>query len=273
MPLAIKNSRELLSAEDFRFKCLIYGPSGVGKTRWAAAAPNCIVAACETGHGNGLLTVTDMAVDYVVPQSYSDLEQFCSGVGLEGYDTLILDGMTFQTDTVIKDYALTVKRKQGETEKRKMGVPEMDDYGTMAELERRLLAKLLSLPKNIIVTCLMDYWQPAQGGENPKPEKTGGPDLPGMMRLGSTAMFDVVMRLWTRPALRNPKDANSRYIQRYFLTENDGKYLAKSRITNGKTQIFPTEVVYDLETGEGTFDWFLERAKANVSPQATSARG
>lgn len=269
--LQIRNTRELLDPKNFKLKVLVYGPSGVGKSEWAAGAPNCIVAACETGVGNGLLTVASKGVDYVLPATYSELEQFCSGVGLDSYDTIILDGMTYQTDTVIKDYALTVKRKEGDSEKRKMGVPELDDYGVMAELERRLLAKLLTLPKNIIVTCLMDYYQPAQDKPFVKAEKIGGPDLPGQMRLGSTAMFDLVMRLWTRPALRDPKNASSRYIQRYFLTENDGRYLAKSRIKNGKEQLYPIEVPFDLETGEGSFSWFYEKARSAYSQYAVAA--
>jgi hypothetical protein len=264
--LQIKNTRDLLSPEEFKMKCLIYGPGGVGKTRWAAGAPNAIIAAAETGHGGGTLSIAKLGIDYVTPKTYDDLEAFCSGVGLESYDTLILDGMSYQTDTVIKDYALTVKRKTGDTAKRAMGVPEMDDYGTMAELERRLLAKILQLPKHIIVTCLMDYYQPAQdaqGGNPPKPEKIGGPDLPGQMRMGSTAMFDLVLRLWTRSAMRS--DKVTRYIQRYFLTENDSKYLAKARLANGSKQLYPTEVIFDLDSGMGTFDWFYREALKTFS--------
>lgn len=260
MSLTIKNTKDLQS-DTLKLKMLVYGPSGVGKSTFAATAPNPIIAACETGHGNGLLSVASSGHDYCMPESYAELEQFCSGHGLEKYDSIVIDGFSYLTDTIIKSYALTVPRSQGDSGKRKMGVPELDDFGTMAELERRLLAKLLSLDKHIIVTCLMDYYQPAT---KDKAERMGGPDLPGMMRLGSAAMFDVVLRLWTRPVLKNPQDAKSRYNQRYFLTDTDGQYLAKSRVRNGKTSLFPVDVEFNPDAEQGTFGWFLKTAQEVV---------
>jgi hypothetical protein len=269
MSIQIKNTRDLLQ-EDLRLKILIYGPSGVGKTEFASGAPNPIVAACETGHGKGLLTVADKGLAHIEPETYSEIEQFCSGTipGQESYDTYVLDGMSYLTDTTIKNYALSVQRSGGDAQRRAMGIPEMSDYGVMAELERRLLAKLLGQPKHIIVTCLMDYYQPFEAGTQPRKEKIGGPDLPGMMRLGASAMFDCVFRLWTEPALKDPKNPSSRYHKRVFLTDGDGKYLAKSRLRNGLVNLFPTEVPFDLETETGTFGWFLNKALERTSVAA-----
>jgi hypothetical protein len=245
-------------------KALIYGPSGTGKTEWISQAPRPLILACETGNGAGLQTLADKKIDFLIPSSYTDVEQFCSGHFAKGYDTLVLDGMSFLTSTVIKDYSLTVPRKGGESKKRLMGVPEIDDYGTMAELERRLLAKLLSLDKHVLVTALIDYYQPAT---EDRKEDLGGPALPGQMKMGSTAMFDIVMRLWPEPALRDPKDPKSRYNRRVFLTDGDGKYLAKSRLKKGKTNLFPTLLEFNLETGVGGFDWCLNQALKGYSEQ------
>lgn len=239
-------------------KILLYGPSGMGKSTFIATAPKAIVAACETGHGNGLLSVSSKEVDYVTPENFLELEQFCGGHGLDAYETIAIDGFSYATDTIIKNYALTIPRtKGGESKKRQMGIPEIDDYASLAELERRILAKLLCLDKHVIVSCQMENYQPPT---DDRPEKLGSPDLPGMMRIGSSAMFDIVMRLWTKPVLRDPKNPMSRYYQRIFLTDGDGKYLAKSRLRNGLVNLFPTEVPFDLETGEGTFNYFLQKA-------------
>jgi AAA domain-containing protein len=261
MSIQIRNTQDLLQ-EELRLKILIYGPSGVGKSEFASGAPNPIIAACETGHGKGLLTVADKGLPFLEPETYSEVEQFCSGgvPGQDRYDTYVFDGFSYLTDTVIKNHALGVQRSGGNSQKRSMGIPEMDDYGVMAELERRLLAKLLGQPKHIIVTCLMDYYQPPEGGTQPKKERIGGPDLPGMMRLGSSAMFDFVFRLWTEPALRDPRDPKSRYHKRVFLTDGNGQYLAKSRLRHGLVNLYPTEVEFNLESGSGTFNWFLEKA-------------
>lgn len=274
MALIIKNTRDLRN-EKFRLKMLVYSIGGVGKTKFCGTAKNAVVAPCETGHGKGLLTLADDTkqndVDYADIKTYGDLEQFCSGTGLDAYDTLIVDGMSYFTDTIIKDHALSVPRQRGNTPKRQMGVAELDDYQVMAELERRLLARILSLDKNVIVTCLQDYYQPASGGDNPKPEKIGGPDLPGMMRLGAVAMFDVVLRLFLKSSLKDPKDAHSRYNARIWQTEATEQYLAKSRLRNGSTNIFPAEVPFDLEKGIGTFEWFLAEAKRGMESKAAEA--
>lgn len=267
MSLKIHNTGTLATNGNLKLKALIYGPSGMGKTTWCATAPKPIILACESGHGGGTLSISGYNIDYIVPETYSDMEVFCSGQGLEAYETLVIDGFSYATDTLIKNHALTVPRSRGESAKRAMGVLELDDYQVLAELERRLLARLLQNDKHIIISCLMDFYQPAVGGPDPRPEKSGGPDLPGSMRLGSSAMTDIVMKLHTRSALRNPKDASSRYYQRYWLTDSDGKYLAKSRLRNGKSSIFPAEVPFDLETGEGTFSWFLEKAQQQAQVQ------
>jgi hypothetical protein len=241
---------------------LIYGSSGSGKTLFASTAPNPIIAACETGHGNGLMTLASSGIPYVTPTSYSEIEQFCTGVGLEAYETIILDGFSYTTDTLVKDEALSIPRQRGSSPKRDKGILELDDYGVLAELERKLLARLLCLDKHILVTALIDYYKPPSEG---RPEQLGGPDLPGSMRAGATAMFDMVMKLESRPALRDARDPKSRYFQRTFLCENDGRFLAKSRLRNGTKNIFPTEVVFDPDKGVGTFQWFIAEATKSYS--------
>jgi len=252
------NTSSLTTNGNFKLKALVYSPSGFGKSLFASTAPNPAVLTCETGHGAGMLSAQKAGIDCFVPETYADMELFCSGHGLEKYDTLIVDGFSYATDTIVKTHALTIPRSHGETKKREMGILELSDYGTLAELERRLLARLLQNQKNILVTCLQDYYSPPQGGSDPRPEKIGGPDLPGMMRLGSTALFDFVFKLDMRPALKDPKDPKSRYNQRFWRTSADGKYLAKTRLRDA----FPEEVPFDLETGEGTFQWFIDRAQS-----------
>lgn len=259
MSLVIKNTDDLLKKDNVKLKMLVYGPSGVGKTAFCGTVPNGVIAACETGHGKGLATLGGTKVAYIEPTSYEEYETFCSGIGFERYDTMVLDGFSYLADSVIRDKALTVPRSQGNSPKRAMGILELDDYGVLAELERKLLARLLCLDKHILVTCLIDYYQPPSSNP-PQREKLGGPELPGSMRAGSAAMFDHVFRLQTRSALKDPRDPKSRYYQRFFTTENDGQYIAKSRFRSGTKAIYPTEVPFDLETGMGTFQWFIDQA-------------
>ena len=139
-------------------------------------------------------------------------------------------------------------------------MPELDDYGTMGELSRRLIQRLIDQPQHIIVTSTLRIDKPDadNGGET-----LVGPDLPGQMFLGSTAMFDLVLCLRTRSVLRDQRDAKSRYTERFFLTENTGGILAKNRlsVSDKGLSFLPSEVIVDLEKGVGTFDWILNRAK------------
>jgi hypothetical protein len=88
-----------------------------------------------------------------------------------------------------------------------------------------------------------------------------GPDFAGQMFLGATAMFDIVLIGRTRNKLRDPKDAKSRYTERYWLTENQNGFIAKNRLSTEVGSFLPSELPYDIENNIGTFDDLLTRAK------------
>lgn len=259
--MQVKNTRELIHPDKFKWKVLVYGISGAGKTEWASDAPDVGVAACETGEGNGLLTVARKGLDYVEPSSYTDFEQFCSGNVFKDKLSLMVDSLSACSQRFIKAQALTVPRSKGDSAKRTMGIPELDDYGTMGELMRKNVNKLLDLDKHIVCTALFKIKEP--DAETGVGEFIVGPDLPGAMMLGSPAMFDTVMCLKTRAKLRDPKDAKSRYVERYFRTATDGNGLvAKCRsIVQGSAPLLPAEIVWNMETGEGSFTDMLNRIK------------
>ncbi len=259
MGMLIRNTRELLNPDKFRWKVLVYALAGSGKTEWSSDAPNAGIAACESGEGNGLLTVARKGLDYVEPESYKDFEMVCGGHFFKDKDSLVLDSLSAATQRFIKAEALAIPRKQGDSGKRAIGIPELDDYGSMGELMRRQVNKLIDLDKHIVCTALLKIKEPSE--DNPGQQLMMGPDLPGSMMLGSTAMFDTVMCLKTRAKLRDPKDPKSRYVERFFVTGADGMGLiAKCRsIVKGGQPILPQEIVWNLETGEGNFPSMLGR--------------
>lgn len=262
MPLVIRNSRELINPDKYKAKILIFGVSGVGKTEWASDAPNPGVAACETGEGNGLLTAARKGVDYIEPETYQDFEAFCNGQYFKDKDSLILDSLSTSNTKFIVPQAISLApRKSGDSGKRGIGLPELDDYKTMGELMRKNVNKLLDIDKHIICTALLKIKEPNM--ETGQGEYIVGPDLPGAMMLASPAMFDVVMCLKTESKLADPRDAKSRYTERYWVTASDGKGLiAKSRnITAGGTPILPARITWDIKTGEGSFPDILNRIK------------
>jgi hypothetical protein len=256
LALVVKSTKDLIKPGQFYWKVLVYGLPGTGKSKWASGAPNPGIIACETGHGKGLLTLADETIDYVEPSSLSDFESVTSGTVFKDKDTLVFDSLSYFVKTVVKDEALRMPRKFGDSPKRKAGVPELDDYGVMGELTRKYVEKLLMLPKNVVVLATEKY----SGGNEDNPELVIGPDLPGAMFLGSTAMFDAVLRLRTRPKLRDPKDAKSKYTERYFVTQPDGAgTIAKCRSTLNGRAILDREEIFDLETGQGSFQSLYDK--------------
>jgi hypothetical protein len=260
MALVLRNTRELIKPENFKAKLLVYALNGVGKTSFLGTAENSLIGACETGEGNGLLSIAGLGRPYTELNSYADFEVFCSGaftkqVEKDGMrvDTEGLDSLSDMARTFIKDHALTFPRNQGNSPTRNAGIPELQDYGAIAELTRKNLRRLLEHDKHIIVTATMRFDKPDP--ENGQTEAIVGPDLAGALFLGSMAMFDVVL------CLRLKKVAGG--TQRYFLTESEGAYRAKSRLTVGRAQVpvLNKEEIFDLKTGEGTFPRLLQRVQ------------
>jgi hypothetical protein len=269
-----RNTRELMDPKLFKFKCLIYAPPGFGKTDWAwekSMDPGGI--ACETGEGNGLLTVAERELPFGVPTTYQDFQAFCGGQYFKGNTTLVCDGASEAVRTLIKDYALTLPnpRASSEQARRSAGIPVGNDYQSMAELMRRELRKLLSQPKSIIVTALERVDKP---GENDPPGTPTyvGPDLPGQLLLACTAMFDFVFRLRVRSLLRDPKDAKSRYLQRYLMTEAHDIAIGKCRSQISDKPLLDMEEPIDKKTGQGYPSYLIQKITSAYAREIESKK-
>ena len=119
---------------------------------------------------------------------------------------------------------------------------------------------LISLNPNrhIIVTATEKYDRPNEN-DAPGTESLIGPELAGQMFLGAPAMFDFVFRLRTRSKLRDPRDAKSRYTERYLITQQESGVLAKSRPNVKGIGILDREEVFDIGTGQGGFPYILNK--------------
>lgn len=255
-----RNTRELTGRDDLKLAILIYALPGTGKTDWATDAPNPGVCACETGQGSGLLTAAQKGIDFVEPETFNDVNDFCSGKFFKDKESIVVDSWTEVVKRYVKQETLKIPRARGESDKRKMGIPELDDYMVMGEITRQLLYKLLTnFPdKHIIVTATEKY-DKAGPDDPPGTESLIGPDLPGQMFLAAPAMFDFVLRMKTRPVLRDPKDAKSRYSQRYLITQPQSGVIAKCRANNLGRPLLDQEETVDKDTGQGSFNYILAK--------------
>lgn len=243
-------------------KVLLIAPPGFGKTEFIGGAPNVGVAACETGEGNGLLTIASKGAAFVEPETISELEAVCKGGVFKTQETIAIDSLTSMVKTFIRKAALAIPRRQGESEKRRKGVPELDDYGVMGVMTHDLMRQLLQQDKHVIVTAQLKVQMP--DAETGRGEYMVGPDLPGQMFYGAPAMFDIVLVGRTRSATKTGDDGKpKKTLERYWLTQPDGVHLAKCRSKRlGDKPLLDPQEVYDLGLGTGTWGALYGKIKA-----------
>lgn len=250
--MEVKNTKNLVEPSTLHWKVLIVGRPGVGKSTWLSGAPNLLVAACETGHGSGLLSVAHSGVDYVEPKTFADFRSLCldTFVGGQGKQSVGLDSLTAMAKGFIKDHVLASfpPRNRSEAMRRQAGVMTGFDYSDVADVTKTLLNQLLSQNKNIVVTAL----------EKTEKDENGVvtavlPDLPGALATSAAAFFDTVMYLKVRRILKDPRDPRSAIMERYFITGGDGVHVAKDRNSVNSKSILSQEEVFDPITNRGTF--------------------
>jgi hypothetical protein len=260
LSLEIRNTTALISPSHLKLKVLVVARPGSGKTTWAATAPNPGFAACETGHGDGMLAVATKGLAYIQPSTLGDFEAICTGGVFKDKETIVLDSLSAMVKTFIREYAVAMPRRGVDSPKRKAGVPELDDYMVIAEVTRRLLSALLDLDKNIIVTALEKTEKDENGAV------TGiGPDLPGQLFMGAPAMFDQTFYIKTRAKLRVPGNPLTKFTERYIISQPDGIHIAKDRNNNAGVAFLAPEEVFDLTNGAGSFPFLRDKILAGYA--------
>ena len=262
MSILVRNTKQLVDPANFRFVGLIYSLPGTGKTTWVGTCPpeETGIAACDLGTGSGLLPISEKPFDYIEPADLADLEKFAKGEVFKDKKILVLDNLSTMARTLIKDAALAIPISGSAT--RKYGVPDMKDYGTIAEMIRRIIIVLINAnpTKHIIVTAHEKYDRPNEN-DAPGTESLVGPELSGQLFTAAPSMFDFVLRLRTRSLLKNPSDAKSRYAQRYFQTNQEPGIIAKCRAQVNNKALLDREEVFDLDSGAGSFPALLDKIK------------
>jgi len=257
----LKNTKSLVEPKNLKWKVLLVGRPGVGKTSWLATAPDIGVCACETGHGSGLLTAAHSSIDYVEPKTFTDLRSICLNTfaPFQGKQSVGLDSLTAMTKGFIKDHCLSAFPPKNRTEamRRQAGVPSGFDYSDFSEVTRTLLNYILAQDKNVVVTAL-EKTEKDEGGA----VVSIGPDLPGALSAGAAALFDTVLYLKVRRVLRDPRDPKSVVYERYLVTGADGIHISKDRNNiKGKPFLAPEEI-FDLDTGKGSFPHLFNKILA-----------
>lgn len=260
----VRKLSDLVAPGTLKWKVLIVGKPGTGKSTWLSGVPDIGIGACETGHGSGMLSAAHTAnatAEMVEPKSFVDFRSICldTFAPFQKKQAVGLDSLTAMTKGFIKDHVLSTfpSKNAREAMRRQAGVPTGFDYGDIADVTRTLLNYLLAQNKHVVVTAL----------EKMEKDDNGivtaiGPDLPGALGTSAAAMFDSVLYLKIRRVLQDPRDPKSARYERYFITNGDGIHVSKDRNSLNSKPFLAQEEVFNPEAGLGTFDYLFKKILA-----------
>jgi len=101
MAIRLQNTAHLANANGI--KCLVYGESGVGKTRLISTAPRPVVISAESG----LLSLRKFQIPYISINNFKDFEEaylwIMKSVEMKQFDTICLDSISEIAEVVLSD--------------------------------------------------------------------------------------------------------------------------------------------------------------------------
>lgn len=123
--------------ENSYIKALIYGPSGAGKTTFAATAPKPIFASSE----KGLMSIRHLSPQFAEINSLQDLKDLYSFLKNEKheFETVVIDSITEINDIIKTEIETRNKRNM-----------QLQDWGILQKEIKDILRKFRDLPMHII---------------------------------------------------------------------------------------------------------------------------
>ena len=121
-----------------RFKCLLYGRTGIGKTTLLGTAPKPFIIATE----DGLQPLSDLKIDYQRITATVMLKQLWLDLQKSGYETICIDSLTALSDMILVE----VEKETGSEE-------AMTTYPLVRTKLLKIINGYLKLPKHIIMTA------------------------------------------------------------------------------------------------------------------------
>lgn len=185
--MKIKTSGVHLAGEG-RFKVMILGAGGIGKTRWASFWPKPFFAQCE----DGMSSTMDRNVPYVDIASSKDMLEFLSYVGREGkkprgqwrFETVVID--------TLDSYQRKVKDEWVQANNA-AGFSGWEAWEYLEQKMQQVMTRLLNLPFNVVV--LVHVKEREIDLDDDKKKTVYGLRLAGSSRDWVTDDFDLIGRM------------------------------------------------------------------------------
>lgn len=210
---------EIKHTDDIKCKyahILIYGESGVGKTRLISTAPKPIVLSAE----GGLLSLKRYNIPYIEIKSDDDLKQAYKYLSVKNddYETVVLDSLTEIGEVIFQ----SEKKKLLDDAKRKGAkVDQRMAYVTMKERIEGLVRVFKMLPYHIYMIAHSELSE-TDGGD-----RLFYPALPGSK--AKQKMPHFYDEVFAMKCVDGTDSDGKKVKSRYLITANTGNYIAKDR--------------------------------------------
>jgi hypothetical protein len=206
------------------FNFMVYGESGVGKTRLLGSAD--LVPALRKvlflDIEGGTRSIRELYpnVETVRITSFYQIKEVYNEIatGNSGYSTVVLDSVNEMQKFNMNNVMLDVFKEHPE---RDIDVPSMREWGKNLEQMRRYIRAFRDLPINALFTCL---------AVSEKDEKTGRvnkrPGLSGKLSAEIAAFLDIVCYMYVKEV---EGEDGKKEQRRMILTGATDQYVAKDR--------------------------------------------
>ena len=229
-----------------KFNQLIYGESGVGKTRLSGSADDVPemrkVLVMDVEGGTETLRHTYGDVDVVRVKTWKEVQRLYDTlyVDLHGYTTIVIDSLTelqkFSMSQIMVDIVLAAEQK-GET--RDADIPSIREWGKNIEQIRRFTRAFRDLECNCIFTALVrEDKDPMKGIIKKRPY------LSGKLASEVAAFMDIVSFMYMRE-IPDPEDDNKMKPHRLLCSVATEDVTAKDRY-NRLPQVMIDPVMKDI---------------------------
>jgi len=222
---------------------VVYGEGGVGKTTFAAKAPNAVIADCE--RGTKYLGQRGMDVDVANIESWFDFAKLTNrqedGDGnnyrmIDPYDTVVIDPIGELMEKLQK---YMVNNKGSKLVQQEDGSPTMAGWGWLKRTMRDSLKVLRDTGKNVVIVAHVE-------------EKEDGRDIvkrPKMQTKMSEELVNMVDIVGYMTMIPNPNSPDGENIRVIKCHPKSNRYIAKDR-TGRLNEANPPEWHYTNEKGE-----------------------
>jgi phage nucleotide-binding protein len=189
---------------------MVYGEGGVGKTTFAATAPNPIMADCE--NGAKYLGLRGISMDVAVIENWTDFVEFWNAVKNSKYETIVIDPIGELMDKLKRTMIA-----QGDSKLvQKDGSPTTAGWGWLKKTLRDALKAIRDTGKNVVIVAHVEEKQDDQRlVKRPKVETKLSDELVNMV--------DIVAYM---TVINDPEKGEARVL---IVDPGSDRYTAKDR--------------------------------------------